>query len=185
MGVTLRASRLARALAWSGSTLQRIVPRALGPLFLAAWVGVIWYASSIQPPEIGHGDASGAILSNLLHAPEFGVLTLCACLCLPRKDGWARTEAWRLRALFVGVFVYAIVDEAHQGFTPHRDPSVCDVLTDATAAACVLLAVRFAGGAHADPRKLSRTIAWGLLACLLCACIATLVPELRPEWGWL
>ncbi|MBK7877659.1 MAG: VanZ family protein [Planctomycetes bacterium] len=161
------------------------MPRALAPLCVLAWGGVIWLASSIQPPTIGQGDATGAILSNFLHAPEFGVLTLCVCLCLPRKDGWARTDAWRLQAIFVVVFVYAIVDEAHQGFTPHRDPSVCDVLTDATAATCVLLAVRFGGGEHANVRNLSRTIAYGLLACLACACIASFVPELVPQWEWL
>ncbi len=178
-------SRLVRFLGWSGRVLQRVVPRVLGFGLLALWARVIWFVSSVPAPGIGEWDAGGAILANFLHAPEFGVLTLCACLCLPRKDGWARTDAWRLQTIWILVLVAGIVDEAHQGFTPHRDPSVCDVLTDATAATCVLLAVRYAGGANASPRKLARTIAWGLLACFVCACIASFVPRLAPQWEWL
>lgn len=58
-----RVSRLARALGWAGRALQR-VPRGAAPLLVLLWGAVIWGASSIEPPKIGHGQPSGAILGN-------------------------------------------------------------------------------------------------------------------------
>ncbi len=179
-----RSSLLARVLGGCGRALAHL-PRLVGLVLALAWMRLIWFVSSVSPPNVGHGSAAGAVIGNLAHAPEFGLFTLWLCLLLPRRDRWIATEEWRLRIVWLAVFVYACVDEFHQALTPHRDPSVCDVLTDITAAACVLLCVRYAGGAHADSRKLARTLAWGLVACIVCACIASFIPALAPQWEWL
>lgn len=185
-GLDVRASRplFARAAFGAGRLLQR-VRRSFAFVLAALWACLIWYLSSISAPAVGEWNAFGAVITNLAHAPEFGMLTLLVCLCLPRADGWVVTTTNVQRAVWCCVIAYAIVDEFHQAVTPHRDPSVCDVLTDATASALVLLAVRFAGGERAHPVKLARVFLWGLAACGVCALIATYVPRLRPDWEWL
>lgn len=181
---TSRPSALARACRAFGRGLAKL-PRAAGLVLVAFWMYAIWYVSSITVPHVGTSNALSAVIGNLGHAPEFGLLALWACLLLPRRDGWVDTEASTLRLVWLFVLVYAIVDEAHQGMTAHRDPSVFDVLTDVVAGALVLLTVRYAGGAHADATKLGRTLAWGMLACLVCACLASFIPPLAPTWEWL
>ena len=175
---------LMRVLTAVGRVLQ-LVPRALALVLVLAWASVIWFVSSVQPPTVVPPNAFGSVLSNLAHAPEFGVLTLSVCLLLPRREGWVATEARLLRAVWLLVVSYACIDELHQGFTPHRDPSAFDVLTDAAAAACVLIVVRLTAGPHADARKLPRALVLGVLACIVCAALATSVPGLEPEWEWL
>lgn len=165
--------------------LMAKLPRVLAVPLVAFWMYVIWYVSSITVPHVGTGNAASAVIGNLGHAPEFGLLALWVCLLLPRRNGWVDTEASTLRYVWLFVLVYAIVDEAHQGMTAHRDPSVFDVLTDTVAAAIVLMTVRYAGGAHADATKLGKTLAWGMLACLVCACLASFIPPLAPTWEWL
>jgi uncharacterized membrane protein len=82
------------------------------------------------------------------------------------------------------VLVYAASDEWHQSFTPGRDSSVCDVLTDLAggwSAAALLRAVE-----EGAPRvRLSRLALVAVLACALAALIATLLPAMHPELGWL
>jgi hypothetical protein len=175
----------ARAASSSGRALQRL-SRPAGVLCALAWAGGIWILSSSSGPGValGSGDA-GSVISNLAHAPEFGILTLLVCLVLPRSADWVRTDTAVLRAAWLVVLAYAIVDELHQSKIPMRNASVLDVLTDATAALLVLLAVRFSGGERADERALGRVLAYGLLACLACALCATFVPRLAPDWSWL
>jgi hypothetical protein len=179
-----RASRLARMLELVGRALAH-VPRLLGVAIVVAWMALIWTVSAIPAPNVGGGSPAGAVLGNLGHAPEFGLLTLWVCLVLPRRDGWVVTETAVLRAVWLAVVVYACVDEVHQALTPHRDPSVLDVLTDGVAAAIVLGAVRTAGGRYADGAASARWIGWGALACLACAALATFVPALWPRAEWL
>lgn len=174
----------ARAAFGAGVLLQRM-RRGFAYGLAACWALLIWYLSSISAPAAGEWNAFGAVITNFAHAPEFGMLTLLVCLCLPREGGWVVTTTGVQRAVWLAVIAYAIVDELHQGVTPHRDPSACDVLTDATASALVLLAVRFAGGVREHPVKLARVLSWGLAACGVCALIATYVPRLRPDWEWL
>lgn len=180
----VRAPRIARVAHGTGRVLQH-VRRGPACALTAAWALLIWYVSSIPAPAMGEWNAFGGVVTNFAHAPEFGMLTLLVCLCLPRVDGWALTETRVQRYVWLAVVLYAIVDELHQGTTSHRDPSVCDVLTDSTASACVLLTVRYAGGAHANATKLVRTLAWGIVACFACATIATFVPRLWPRHEWL
>ncbi len=79
---------------------------------------------------------------------------------------------------------YGIVDERHQYYTPGRDASVCDILTNLAGGwlcASVLRAVED----DAPPSRIARISAIGLPACGLAALIATLVPPLWPELTWL
>jgi len=178
-----RESLLARLLRGLGRVLQWI-PVPLAALLSGAWAGLIWYVSSLEPPGVGSSGFAGGWLTNLAHAPEFGMLTLWLCLALPRRDGWARTDGPALRAVALAVALYAVVDELHQGSTELRDGSVFDVLTDVTAALSVLLTVRFGGGEHADARRAGQALAWGGLACLVAALLATAVPRWFPGIAW-
>lgn len=179
-----RANGIAGFLAAIGRFLQR-VPRSSAIVPVLGWAGLIWYMSSITPPPVGALGSFGGVLSNLAHAPEFGMLAMLATLLAPRRDGWPDMSRQVVTTILACVFVYAAIDEVHQGLTPHRDPSVFDVLTDTTASALVLGAITFTSGPRADPQKLVRLLLLGLFACIFCATLATVVPNMFPELEWL
>lgn len=168
----------------SGRTLQRI-PRSLAAIGVLAWAAVIWFVSSQPAPSVEGGGPFGEVLANLAHAPEYGVLVVWLALALPRRDGWpslgARTVSW---VLLVAV-LYAVLDEYHQSFTPHRDASAFDVLTDFVGASATLSCIVAAGGPRASSRELLVRLVLGFFACILAASLATFAPAALSDATWL
>jgi hypothetical protein len=82
------------------------------------------------------------------------------------------------------VFLWGASDEWHQSFTPGRDASVCDILTDFAGgvSAAILLRAAEEGAARA---RMVGLVALAVLACALAALIATLLPATRPDLPWL
>ena len=179
-----REARFAAGLRAVGSALARI-PRAwaLGPVL--GWAYVIWTLSSLPPTVTGSSEPWHSVLSNFAHALEYGVLALWLALLAPRRAGWPDLAPRVCARLVAVVLVYALSDEIHQSFTPGRDASVFDLLTDVLGGAFTLRVIASVGGPRAAPHELPGLFAWGILACLASALLASHVPEMFPALGWL
>ena len=126
----------------------------------------------------------GAWGHNTLHAPEFAVFALLFLWATARKDERLASTGRRVALCAVVVFLWGASDEWHQSFTPGRDASVCDILTDFAGgfSAAILLRAAEEGAAHA---RMLRLAVVAVLACALAALIATLLPATRPDLTWL
>lgn len=175
---------LARVLQALGRTLQRI-PRGGAVALVCAWAALIWYGSSRSAPAIGPVGPLGEMLGNLAHAPEYGVLVVWLALALPRRDGWPEFGPRAVCWILAVAVLYAVLDEVHQSFTPDRDASAFDVLTDFVGANATLACIVAAGGARASSKELQKRLVLGLLACVLAAALATFAPDEWPNASWL
>ncbi len=148
------------------------------------WMSVIWWTSSFSPPatEVHHNWRN--VLQNFLHAPAYGFLALLLIMLLPRKARWPELNLLECGLVLFGTLSYGVIDELHQSRVPNRDLSVFDLITDGTAAICVLLIVKYLGQERATESGLARRFSLGLLACLVCALMATFVPKFFPEIAW-
>jgi VanZ family protein len=174
----------ARSLRAIGDVLQRI-PRRWAWIPLLSWMSLIFYLSSRPVPDLGGHGSVASVLRNSAHAVEFGMLALLSALVVPRKLGWPDLDKRRYLTLLVLIALYAASDEFHQSFTPHRDASACDVLTDVVGASLTLGAIFYAGGPRASEEKLARIFLYGLPGVLLAGAIATYLPGLLPGVPWL
>ncbi len=162
-----------RALRRVGGGLQRL-PRRLAWIPVLAWVALIWYLSSQSsddepsPPWLG-------FVSNLAHAPLFGLLALWLALLLPREGGWPRLTRWAIAGLLAGVVLYGVADELHQSTVEGRDASLLDIITDGVGAACTLWIVHYVGGSGASEGGLWKRLALGVLACATAALCASVL----------
>ncbi len=77
------------------------------------------------------------IVRKIGHMGVYGILALLLWRALS-GTGLRRPLVW---ALIIAV-LYAITDEAHQGFVPGRDPSAVDVGIDATGALIAVVSAR-------------------------------------------
>lgn len=178
------AGGLVLALRRLGGVLQRI-PRGWAALAALGWAGLIAFLSSRPPPSIGAGGGLAEVLSNLAHAPEYGGLVVWLALAVPRRDGWPDLAPRTVAAILGAVAAYAVVDEIRQAFTPHRDPSAFDVLTDLVGASATLACIVAAGTRALPSRRILARIVLGILACAAAATLATFVPKLFPDAAWL
>ena len=149
------------------------IPRALVWVLPVAWMGLIWRLSSrsFEPAEPSF---AFSVLSNLVHAPLFGLLALFwAALLAERPPGerspLAAVGPGRAAVALALVVLYGIADEWHQSRVPGRDASALDVVTDAVAAAATLLVVLHVVRAGATERGLVARLLAGLAACVAVA----------------
>jgi VanZ family protein len=91
---------------------------------VAAWMGVIFCASSLSRPL---PESFKGLPDWITHPVAYGVLGLLVCraLCVGGALSW--TQA--LLSLGIGT-AYGVTDELHQYFVPGRDASAMDVLKD-------------------------------------------------------
>jgi VanZ family protein len=165
-----------------GRMLQRI-PRAGGLALVALWLGFITWLSS-HPATGAPGPVFRSFLFNSAHAPLFGLLALWMLLCLPRRGGWPVLDRRAAVVVLAAVLLAGIVDEVHQSFTPGRDPSVADLLTDLVGAGCVLWIAHFLTRTTSTEAGLWRRLALGTLACAACGAIATACDRLLAGVPW-
>jgi len=125
------AGRITRTLRAIGRFLLWI-PRPIALLLAGAWALLIWDLSSHVAPLPLHPNLGWELLSNLAHAPLFGVLTLfVASAGLRESDGrWPEPRPARIALVLAGVLAYGLLDEWHQSSIRGRDASLLDVLTD-------------------------------------------------------
>lgn len=161
------ATRLLRAV---GGFLVR-VPWPLVVVMWAGWAAVIFDLSSKRRPVVTSESPLWEFLSNLAHAPLFGVLALFAAALLMREQGggWPRWRAGRAAAVVLITLLYGLADEWHQSTVPGRDASLMDVLTDTVAAVMVVWVVH---GVGAGERALLWRLVVGVLLCAAAALLA-------------
>lgn len=106
------------------------LPRAVRLLALLGWAGFLWYESAQPPKPHTTFNLVRSWLHNAAHVPAFGLLGLLA--------GFVAPSRLRVAVGIASAFVYGIVDEYHQSFTPGRTASWTDVQTDTVAAALAL-----------------------------------------------
>ena len=161
------------------------VPRGLAGLVCAAWMVLIWSLSAQSPVVIVERSPWASVLTNLAHAPEFGLLCLWLLLAGPRVGGHVdASSVGRLRVL-AGVLAYAIVDELHQSYVPGRDASIFDIGTDLAGAWLVLRLVRATIASSSTSREVWNDFAASFALCILCAVLASFVPHAFPDITWL
>jgi VanZ family protein len=162
-------TRLLRAV---GGFLVR-VPWPLVGLMWAGWAAVIFDLSSQRRPVVTRESPLWEFLSNLAHAPLFGLLALFAAALLMREKegGWPRWRAGRALAVVLLTVAYGAADEWHQSTVPGRDASLLDVLTDGVAAAMVVWVIH---GLGAGERTLHGRLLAGVALCCLAAWLACL-----------
>jgi VanZ family protein len=167
-----------------GDALQRL-PRAICWTLVAAWFGLISWLSSIPGSQVPSSRV-WAVITNLGHAPLFGLLALWIALLVPRKGGWPDLIPAHVARVLAAIAAFGIADELHQNFfTPGRDMSVFDICTDLAGASAVLAVAHHVGRADSGARGLAWRCAVGLAACIACACAATFIPRMFPSLVWL
>lgn len=165
-GLALRTLRL------TGDLLARI-PRPVSAVLAVAWGAWLWLLSSGAPPDVPH-TTPWTYLMNLAHAPLFGVLALLLALTLPRSTarGWPDLTSQRQLAVLVCVGLYGVIDEWHQSFTPGRESTWKDVLTDLVGAAVTLAVASYLARGTATQGGLGWRMTGGLLVCGAAAWVA-------------
>ncbi len=115
---TIRKGHIAWRLCLVGATL--------------AWMGLIFYLSSLTQPETPQVPLLGNWQSIVGHLILYGV-----CAALMEGSLWSWVSGFRLRwalVAAVGATAYGISDEFHQSFVAGRHATVEDVLVNAIAA---------------------------------------------------
>lgn len=170
-----RPGRTTRGLRAAGRFLLW-VPWPLALLLAGAWALLIWDLSSHSAPIPVHPSLFWELLSNLAHAPLFGILTLllAALVLRERGGGWPRPRRARAALVLAGVLAYGLLDEWHQSRIRGRDASLLDVLTDVVSGAVVLWIVFTLADAELRERQLLARLGAGVLLCCASAALASL-----------
>jgi hypothetical protein len=185
-----RGGPLGRLLGAAGRLLQRLVPRGRAWIPVGLWMALISALSEL-PGHPGGTSVSWVYLTNLGHAPLFGLLGLWMALLLPRQAGaprggtWPRIDRAGTAQVLAGVAAFGLVDELHQRATGRRDFSLLDLLTDVTAAACVLWVAAHAGRPASRDGGLAGRLAVSAGLCLAAAALATWLPGFFPGVEWM
>ncbi len=124
-GATMRHARM-RLLRWIG--------RLAAAASLLAWMGLIFYLSSLTPPELPKQLGGLAWLGKLRdvagHLFLYGVLGTLAMVALASWVAGPTPQArWAFLTAGLGV-LYGVLDEYHQSFVPGRYASAMDVVVD-------------------------------------------------------
>ena len=111
---------------------------------ILAWMGLIFYLSSLTQPETPKVLLLGNWQSLVGHLALYGV-----CASLIEASIWAWVSVFRLRwalAAAVAAAAYGISDEYHQSFVAGRHATVEDVLVNTVAAVAASVVLWFYGG---------------------------------------
>jgi len=169
-----QAGVLVRALRAFGRCLLA-APRAAGVLLALAWMAFnVWLSSGTRGPD--EAAPIYAFVSNLAHAPLFGLLALWWLVALPRRAApfrWADLSPLHVFAVWLAVVAWGVVDELYQSTVDGRDASFLDVVTDGVGAAALLVVVIEVGRSDASTRSVGLRLVLGVAACAAAALAAT------------
>ena len=163
------AGPVLRGLRFLGAKLQA-APRPVFAGLAVGWFAWIAHLSS-GPIEFDASLPFGSFLTNLAHAPLFGLAAVWLCGALARRSApfpWPRVSLRSGLAVVALIALYGIVDEWHQSGVPERSGCWLDALTDTTAAVCVVWTVHFTG----QPLRAEGSARLGLLVCVLACLLA-------------
>jgi hypothetical protein len=149
------------------------LPRAPRLFACLAWMGGICWLSSRRFQVPAGRESFWRVAANFVHVPLFGGLCLLFVAGFPARG--TRPGRGTLAAAGLSTLLYAILDELHQRRVPGRHPAALDVLTDATAAACVIGLVLYARRGTARDGGLLLGVLASALLCLAAAALASFV----------
>ena len=112
--------------------------RSLFVVITIAYIGLLFFLSSIPSDPCIHTPLAKRILHNFLHVPAYGGL---AFLFLLTFNSFKRSESnFPHPFIFAGslAFIFGVLDEFHQSFVPGRIVSLGDILLDAIGIILVL-----------------------------------------------
>src|SRR5262245_6419557 len=169
------AGRITRALRATGRFFLWMPWPLVLPL-LGPWALLIWDLSSHPAPIQLQPNLAWELLSNLAHAPLFGILTLLvAAMVLRQGEGvWPEPRPARIALVLACVLAYGLLDEWHQSRIKGRDASPLDVLTDLVGGSVVLWIVFTLPRADLRERTLLARLGVGALLCVASAALAML-----------
>jgi VanZ family protein len=104
-----------------------------------AWLGVIYWLSSIPDLDPAPQDRLVLLAFNLSHVPAFAVVAFCWLKSLSKARDVSRAAPW---VAFGGAAACAVLDEWHQSFVPGRHASAGDLLLDLMGISVMLLILR-------------------------------------------
>ena len=117
-----------------------------GPVMI--WMGVIFFASSLAQRPSTPGLETFDFDDKIQHGSAYAVLAALVWRALDSRVGWERI----LLAIGFSI-VYGFTDEYHQCFTPGRECSMADVVSDTIgAAAAVIVLTIWTGGDYFGKR---------------------------------
>lgn len=117
-----------------------LATRLLSFLPAIAWMGVIFWFSSLREPSFSSFAIVDLGIKKAGHVFLYVVLAFALAMAFERWVGQTRYAPWALKLAFGAAVLYAVSDEWHQSFTPTRDPSVVDVGIDAAGAVVGIVA---------------------------------------------
>lgn len=113
----------------------RLILRRWLPVIV--WMAVIFFFSSRPDLPLPSDDFLSQIISTLGHVTVYGVLM--ALLLRAISGGWRHLKARHIVIAYVVLMAYALSDEFHQAFVPHRTPDPLDLLADFAGATIALV----------------------------------------------
>jgi VanZ family protein len=167
------AGRTLSGLRAAGGFLLRL-PGFVKLTLAVLWASLIWSLSSRDVPLPSDGSTFWELVSNMAHAPLFGLLGLFLAAFLLRGDAsaWPRFHARTVALVLALVVAWGATDEWHQSRVPGRDASPLDIVTDFTGAALVLWIAAYLGRHGASERGLWVRLLAGVVLCVAAAGLA-------------
>ncbi|MCD5325933.1 MULTISPECIES: VanZ family protein [Pontibacillus] len=106
------------------------------------WIQFAYHHSEVSVEALGVNGLIEFFIRKGAHVTVFLLLCMFFYVALLRSTSLKWGRSMLLSILFT--FLYAVIDEVHQGFTPNRTPYVGDVMLDTAGAliACVILWLR-------------------------------------------
>ena len=142
-------------------------------LFLS-WSYLMLWAMTLPSQDLEGINYMNSWVSDLGHAPLFGLWVLCMLPLLPRSGGWVVLGKRAWTALLTMTLAFGVTSEWLQSSIPGRHAAWGDVVTDLVGATCVLWVVSYLGSPGASEAGTRSRLLWGVVACCAAALLATL-----------
>ena len=150
------------------------LPRAAVIALLLSWSYLMLWAMTLPSQSAEGINYLKSWVSDLGHAPLFGLWVLCMVPFLPRRGEWIvlGKRAWVV--LLSMTLAFGVTSEWLQSSIPGRVAAWGDVVTDLVGATCVLWVVSYLGSPGASEAGTRSRLLWGVVVCCAAALLATL-----------
>ncbi len=150
------------------------LPRLAVLGLLLGWSYLMLWAMTLPSQDLEGINYLRSWMSDLGHAPLFGIWVLCMLPFLPRSGGWVVLGKRAWTALLTMTLAFGVTSEWLQSSIPGRHAAWGDVVTDLVGATCVLWVVSYLGSPGASEAGTRSRLLWGVVACCAAALLATL-----------
>jgi hypothetical protein len=150
------------------------LPRGAVVALLLGWSYLMLWAMTLPSQPAEGINYFKSWVTDLGHAPLFGLWVLCMVPFLPRNGEWVvlGKRAWAV--LLSMTLAFGVTSEWLQSSIPGRVAAWGDVVTDLVGAICVLWVVSYLGSPGASEAGTRSRLLRGVVACCAAALLATL-----------